>query len=224
MTRRSYSQFCGLARALDLVGERWALLVVRGLILGPKRFTDLQSDLPGIGTNVLSTRLKELERDGIVRRRTLPPPAASSVYELTHYGRELEPALLALGRWGVRSLGSREPGQSLRSGWIGVALRAFARPEACQDVPAEVELRLEEGTFTARLGNGAVTVLDAPAEAPDLVLETPNEPFLALATRSVTAAELAAVGALRLEGDERVLERFLDAFAFPPPHETEREE
>ena len=107
MTSRTYDQFCGIARALDLVGERWALLVVRDLILGPKRFTDLRRGLAGIGTNILAARLKELERGGVVRRRTLPPPAASAVYELTDYGRALEGPLLALGRWGALSIGER---------------------------------------------------------------------------------------------------------------------
>src|SRR5437763_13541599 len=115
MTSRSYDQFCGVARALDLVGERWALLLVRDLLLGPKRFTDLRRGLPGIGTNVLAARLKELERAGVIARRTLPPPAASVVYELTEYGRALEGPLLALGRWGARSMRAREPAQTLRS-------------------------------------------------------------------------------------------------------------
>src|SRR5881398_167543 len=112
--RRSYRQSCGIARALDLVGERWALLVVRELVLGPKRFTDLRHGLPGIGTNILAGRLRELERAGVIRRRTLPPPAASAVYELTEYGRDLEPVMLALGRWGARTLGERRPEQSMR--------------------------------------------------------------------------------------------------------------
>src|SRR5919198_6110493 len=103
MTSRTYEQFCGVARALDLVGERWALLVVRDLVLGPKRFTDLRRGLPGMGTNILAARLKELEHAGVVRRRTLPPPAASAVYELTEWGHELEPVVLALGRWGSRA-------------------------------------------------------------------------------------------------------------------------
>src|SRR5919199_1777683 len=118
MGRRSYGQFCGIARALDLVGERWALLVVRELVLGPKRFSDLRAGLPGIGTNVLTTRLRELEAGGVIARRELPPPAGSTVYQLTEYGRELQPVLLALGRWGARSMGEREPGQALRSEWL----------------------------------------------------------------------------------------------------------
>src|SRR5918912_4465730 len=135
MTSRTYDQFCGIARALDLVGERWALLVVRDLILGPKRFTDLRRGLDGMGTSVLAARLKELERGGVIRRRTLPPPAASTVYELTDYGRALEGPLLALGRWGATSMGPRQDGQLLRSEWLGVALKAFFPPEAGGELP-----------------------------------------------------------------------------------------
>src|SRR2546423_9041183 len=101
--RRKYDQGCGSAHALDLIGDRWALLVVRELVLGPKRFSDLRAGLPGIGPNVLSQRLKELEQVGVLRRRVLPPPAASTVYELTEWGAELEDVLVRLGRWGARS-------------------------------------------------------------------------------------------------------------------------
>src|ERR671938_1616285 len=155
---RSYEQFCGVARALDLVGERWALLVVRDLILGPKRFTDLRRGLDGMGTSVLAARLKELERGGVVARRTLPPPAASTVYELTEYGRALEGPLLALGRWGATSMGQRQDGQSLRSEWLAVALKAFFRPEAAREVRATIELRFEDGAFLARIDDGSLLV------------------------------------------------------------------
>ena len=124
MTKRSYNQYCGIARALDLIGERWALLVIRELVLGPKRFTDLRRGLPDIATNVLSQRLRELEQDGIVTRRQLPPPAASNVYELTEYGQELVPIMLALGRWGASTLGARLPEQTLEPEWLAVALKA----------------------------------------------------------------------------------------------------
>src|SRR5206468_280135 len=115
---RSYGDPCGIARALDLVGERWALLVIRELVFGPKRFTDLRDGLPGIATNVLSQRLRELVRNGVVARRRLPPPAASNVYELTEYGQELVPIMLALGRWGARTLGARLPEQTMLPEWL----------------------------------------------------------------------------------------------------------
>jgi DNA-binding HxlR family transcriptional regulator len=210
MASRSYDQFCGVARALDVVGERWALLVVRDLLLGPKRFTDLRRGLPGIGTNVLTARLKELERTGVVQRRMLPPPAASAVYELTDYGRELEGPLLALGRWGAVSLGRRD-GQSLRSEWLAVALKAFFRPEAASDVHATVELRFGDGTFLARIDRGTLVVEPALPDGADLVLTTEVEALIGfLAGADVPTAALAP------EGDRSLLERLPGIFAFGP--------
>jgi DNA-binding HxlR family transcriptional regulator len=209
MTSRSYDQFCGIARALDLVGERWGLLIVRDLILGPKRFTDLRRGLPGIGTNVLAARLKELERGGVVARRALPPPAASTVYELTEYGRALEGPLLAFGRWGVGSMGPRQPEQALRSEWFGVALKAFFRPEAAADLKAEVELRFGDGTLLARLDHGSIVVEPVSPNGADLVLTTEVETLIAyLAGADVPPAALAP------EGDAALLERLPRIFAF----------
>jgi DNA-binding HxlR family transcriptional regulator len=211
---RSFGQYCGVARALDIVGERWALLVVRELVLGPKRFTDLAAGLPGIGTNVLTSRLKELEAGGVVKRRALPPPAGSTVYELTSYGRELEPVLLALGRWGALSMGSRRPEQTLRSGWIGVALRAYVDPDACRD-EGTVELRLPQAMFHVRLAAGEVTVADGPAAAPELVIKTANEPLLALLARAISPEDAIEADLLHIEGDGRLLQALLDAIPFP---------
>lgn len=217
MTERTYNQFCGVAQALDLVGERWALLVVRDLVLGPKRFTDLQADLPGIATNVLVARVRELERNRIVRRRTLPPPAASIVYELTEYGRELEPVLLALGRWGAMSLGVPRPEQAIRSGWIGVAMRAYSVPEASAGVRGTVELRLEDATLNVRFDDGAVTIGNGPAEEPSLTIEAANLTLLALVRGIAAATELVDQGLLRLDGDSDLLDVFTEVVRFPPP-------
>jgi DNA-binding HxlR family transcriptional regulator len=209
MTARSYEQFCGIARALDLVGERWALLVVRDLVLGPKRFTDLRRGLPGIGTNVLAARLKELERAGVVQRRTLAPPAASTVYELTDYGRELEGPLLALGRWGARSLTARDPAHTLRSEWLAVALKAFFRPEAASGIRATVSLRFDDGAFRVRLDRGLLVVDGDPGDGADLVVTTDVETLLGFLTGAgVPAAALAP------EGDTALLERLPEIFAF----------
>lgn len=215
MPQRSYGQFCGAARALDLVGERWAFLVVRELILGPRRFTDLQSGLPGIATNVLTSRLKELESDGIVHRRMLPPPASSTVYELTEYGRELEDILLALGRWGAMSLGQPSPDRVLRSGWIGVACRAYCRSESTVGVRATIELRLDDGVFHVVLDDGRVEVRDGHAADPDLLVETANESLLGLLSGGIDAAELSETGAMRLDGEEALLPTLVAALPFP---------
>src|SRR5215217_7201539 len=117
MSRRSYRQYCAMARALDVLGERWTLLIVRELLTGPKRFKDLLGGLPGIGTNLLAGRLKELEGEGLLRRTTLPPPAGSAVYELTGRGRDLEPVLMGLARWGVDLLGEPRPGEAFKPAW-----------------------------------------------------------------------------------------------------------
>lgn len=205
--RRSYRQFCGVARALDLVGERWALLVVRELALGPKRFTDLLGGLPGVSTNVLSTRMRELERAGVVQRRLLPPPAASTVYELTDYGRELEPALLALGRWGAKSLGQRGEDQSLRSHWLALALKSFFHPEAAEK-GGVYEVRLREGTFVARVRDRGVEIGPGPSEDADLVLEADDDALVALLVAG------AKEGVRILAGSRGDLDRFVELFRF----------
>jgi DNA-binding HxlR family transcriptional regulator len=208
-TARSYGQFCGIARALDLVGERWALLVVRELVLGPKRFSDLCAGLPGIGSNVLTTRLRELVAAGVIARRQLPPPAASTVYELTEYGQELVPVLLALGRWGARMLGERKEGESLRSEWIGVALHAYFDPEAAAGVTATIELRLSEGSFVVRIADGALTVTAGTDRGADLRLET-NELTLAAYLAGAPIPEQA----LAPEGDRDLLRRLPELIPF----------
>jgi DNA-binding HxlR family transcriptional regulator len=209
ITGRSYRQQCGIARALDIVGERWALLVVRELVLGPKRFTDLRTGLPGIATNILSQRLQELERDGIVARRTLPPPAASSVYELTEYGRDLVPILLDFGRWGARTMGPRPPEYAQRSEWLGVALQAFFRPEAARGVSGTIAFTFEDGAFTLKLDRGRLEVAPGAANGADLRLTTDPTTLAGYLGRRGVAAD-----ALRPEGDLALLERLPEMFAF----------
>lgn len=144
--RRSYDQYCSAARALDAVGDRWTLLIVRELLAGPRRYTDLHADLPGVSTDVLASRLKDMERDGLATRRRLPPPGAVSVYELTARGRGLLPVLQALGRWGEDRLGERRPTDAVRAHWFALPLlRAL-------DGEGLVEVRLEEGVFHLRAG------------------------------------------------------------------------
>jgi DNA-binding HxlR family transcriptional regulator len=206
-TDRSYRQFCGLARALDLVGERWAFLVVRELALGPQRFKDLQHGLPGVSTNVLASRLRQLERNGIVERRVLPPPAGSTVYELTEYGRDLEPAMLALGRWGARSLGARGE-RTLRSHWLALALKAMFRPEAVDGQARVYEVRLPEGPFVARVRRRAVDVSAGSAEDADLVLEADDDALVALLVGAPTN------GVRIVAGEPHELDRFIELFRF----------
>ena len=204
ISERSYNQFCGVARALDLIGERWALLVVRELALGPKRFTDLRQGLPGIATNVLSVRLRQLERDGVVTRRLLPPPAPAQIYQLTELGRELVPIMLALGRWGAGTMGARSPDQSIRGEWLALALKAFFDPGAAGDLRATIALELDGAPFTLRVEQGLLDVVPGKDEVSDLVISSDTElllQFLAGVPVSVPA-----------EGDRELLERLPELF------------
>jgi DNA-binding HxlR family transcriptional regulator len=209
---RTYRQYCGVARALDLVGERWGLLVVRELVLGPRRFTDLLRGLPGVSTNVLSTRLRQLERAGVVGRRLLPPPAASMVYELTAYGRELEPILFALGRWGAGSLGPREEDYTLRSHWLAVALKAFVHPDAAAGVSAVYELLLRDGPFRVEVRDGAVEISPGRAEDAVLTLDADDDALIALLSTGV-----ASEGVRVEQGSPAELQRFIELFRFAEP-------
>lgn len=215
---RTYGQYCGVARALDLVGERWALLVVRELLLGPRRFTDLRAGLPGVSTNILADRLKRLERGGVVRRAVLPAPAASSVYELTPRGRELEPILLALGRWGAGALGPREEHEVLRSHWLALALKGFFHPEAARGVRAEYEVRLREGVFHLAVENRQARAVAGPAGDPALVVEADDDALIGLMAGALGAEEALTAGVVRLaKGDRAGLERFVELFRFAVP-------
>lgn len=162
---KSYDQYCPVAHALDLVGERWALLVVRELLEhGPLRYSDLHCRLSGCGTNILASRLRDLENGGVIRRRQLPPPAASTVYELTEYGTELRPVLHQLAHWGARSLGPPSAGDELQPGWLAGALRMAFPPKATE---ACIEFRI--GDETAMLAGG--DVVEDVTERPDAVVE-----------------------------------------------------
>ncbi|MFI8947248.1 winged helix-turn-helix transcriptional regulator [Streptomyces sp. NPDC053750] len=143
--RRSYDQYCSVARALDAVGDRWTLLIVRELLAGPRRYTDLHADLPGVSTDVLASRLKDMEREGLATRRRLPPPGAAYVYELTPRGRELLPVLEALGAWGAGELGERRPTDAVRAHWFALPLLRALRAAGVGE--GVVEVRLEEGDF-----------------------------------------------------------------------------
>ena len=215
MRTRTYSQYCGLACALELVGERWALLIVRDLLLGPKRFTDLRRGLPRIPTNVLSARLKELEEAGIVRRRLLPRPATGIVYELTECGQELEDVVLRLGLWGAKTMRNPRPEDTLNADSALLGLRALFHPDAARKLRATYELRLDGLVVHARIDRGTLEVHEGPVEDPDLVLEM-DFSFRCVLTGEVSLEEALASGTLRLEGDRKLLEPFVEAFRIPP--------
>lgn len=202
---RTYGDPCGIARALDLVGERWALLVVRELLLGPKRFTDLRAGLPNVGPDMLAQRLRELEQAGVVRRDHLPPPASARVYELTDSGCELEPVVLALGRWGSRAPLPPERGE-LGVDALVLALKTLFDPRRAGRLTGKTfELRLDDSVFALRIGETDVEAARGPAADP-------------LATIAGEPGVLQAVlwhgadGGLEIAGDRRAANRFLGLF------------
>jgi DNA-binding HxlR family transcriptional regulator/putative sterol carrier protein len=215
VTTRTYGQYCGIACALELVGERWALLIVRDLILGPKRFTELQRGLPRIPSNVLSVRLKELEEAGIVRRRVRPRPEAGIDYELTEYGRELEDAVLRLGLWGARSLAEPRPEDVVTADSLQLALRATFRPKAARGLKVSYELRLGDIVLHARVDSGALEVGEGPLPEADLALET-DLTIRALMTGELSPREALKTGRVRVKGKRALLERFVEVFHIPP--------
>ena len=201
--KKRYDQYCPVAHALGLVGERWALLVVLELMRGPKRYTDLVDHLPGIGTNILASRLRDLEAGGIVTKRTLPPPAASRVYELTDYGRALQPVLRELALWGARSLGPPTVDDELFPGWLENALDTVLAPLA------------PPGRFEFRIGDEVASLVDGEAmsgsvEQPDVIVEgDPEGIYHMFVDRRL---DLVSV-----EGDRGLLEQLIAAA--PPPVE-----
>ena len=213
---RTYDDGCAAAHALDLVGERWALLVVRELLLGPKRFTDLRAGLPHASPNVLSQRLRELQRAGIVRRRKLPPPAASKVYELTEWGLELEPVIVRLGRWGARSP-SKPRDAALGVDSLILSFRTMFDPRAAEGLGASYELRLGEDRFHAEVADGRFEVVRGAAERPDAIIEAAPVTMTALVYGDRRLDEALQSGDLRIEGDESAVERFLGLFPLPEP-------
>jgi DNA-binding HxlR family transcriptional regulator/putative sterol carrier protein len=212
---RTYGSYCGIARAVELVGERWALLVVRDLILGPKRFTDLRRGLPRIPSNVLSARLKELEDAQIVCRRLLPRPQTGFVYELTEYGSELEDIVLRLGLWGAKSLGEPRPDDIVTADSLVLALRATFRPEAARGLRASYELRLGEIVLHARIDKGALEVAEGPLPEAELALET-DLTLRLLMSGELSPAEAVKSGNVRLSGNLELLERFVEIFSIRP--------
>jgi DNA-binding HxlR family transcriptional regulator len=212
---RSYNDACGTAHALDLIGERWALLVMRELMLGPKRFSDLKADLPGISANVLTQRLEGLEGTGLVRRRKLPPPGASQVYELTDWGYEAEPIIQELGRWATRSP-AHDPSLPLSATSLMLSFRTMQSPERIAGLAATLGFRIGEQSFVARIADGRVHTERGDAGAANAVLTGTAEAIAGLVYGQVPLEALAAAGALQVEGDEALARRFATLFPLPP--------
>jgi DNA-binding HxlR family transcriptional regulator len=199
VSKRSYDQYCPVAHALDLVGERWSMLIVKNLMHGPKRYTDLAEDLPGIGTNILAARLKALEECGVIEKKKLPPPAASRVYELTGYGRALKPVMRELALWGAKSLGPPTHEDELFDGWLANAIDTMLGPYAT------------EGVFEFRVGDEIATLaeggaVEGAADDPDVVVTAKPEGMYHLLIEH-------RIEGIEVEGDRELLERLIGAAA-----------
>ena len=211
---RTYGDRCGVARALDVVGERWALLVVRELLFGPKRFTDLRAGLPHLTPDVLAQRLRDLEAAGVIERRTLPPPSAARVYELTDRGRELEPVLVALGRWGANTaVPPADVPMSLDSHVL--SLKTLFSAELAADFEETLELRLGDQTFAVEVAGGGLSVERDRPRAASATVETDPPTLLALIRGRRDLHDALRAGDIRIEGDAAVAERFLGLFPLP---------
>jgi DNA-binding HxlR family transcriptional regulator len=217
--KRTYGDSCGIARALDIVGERWALLVVRELLLGPKRFTDLRAGLPRVGPDMLAARLRELEETEVVRRATLPPPAASKVYELTEWGAELAPVLQALGRWGGRVPLPAQPAP-LGVDAAVVALQTTFDPEAAAWVDAVYLLTLGDQVFTLAVAAGRLEVTRGRPMAgvtPAAAIGTDTATLAAVVWHGHPIETAVREGALAVQGDPEAAADFVALFARPVP-------
>jgi DNA-binding HxlR family transcriptional regulator len=213
---RSYQDACGIARALDILGERWALMTVRELLLGPKRFTDLRAGLPHASPNILTMRLRDLEEHGIVRKRKLPPPAASQVYELTPRGHEIAPVLDALGTWGSR-LPLPGPDATMSFDAHILSFRTVFRPDLAEGYAGRVELRLGERTFRATVADNQLELVEGTMDAPDAVITSDPGTAVGFAIGRASLAEAEAAGTLTITGDRETAVRFLDLFPLPEP-------
>jgi DNA-binding HxlR family transcriptional regulator len=214
--KRTYNEACGIPRALDRVGERWALMIVRELLLGPKRFTDIRASLPGVSADILAQRLRELESTGVLRHHKLPPPAASQVYELTQWGLELEPVVVALGRWGARAPAPPE-GVGMSFDAHILSLRTLFDPGTAGDFETSIELHLDDQVFRAQVARGTLELVRGEAEDADATVTSDAGTVLALAHRRLELDEALESGALELEGDRSAFERFTGLFPMPQP-------
>ena len=211
--KKSYPQYCSVARSLEVAGDRWTLLLIRELSFGPRRFTDLVDGVPGISRNLLAQRLRHLEEQDILRRRDLAPPAARRVYELTDDGRDLAQAMLPLAAWGVRRLGKRQPGQEYRAHWAAVAMAGFANRAAARDVHDTYQFVVDEEPFYFHVDDGRIELHDGLADVADVTITTDDETWAAMALGDTDAAEATAAGRVVVTGSTEAGRRLSAIFS-----------
>ncbi|HEY9181329.1 MAG TPA: helix-turn-helix domain-containing protein [Candidatus Baltobacteraceae bacterium] len=211
VTKRAYGQFCGFARAMEIVGERWAMLVIRDLLVGPKRFGELQRGLPKIPTNILTSRLKELEAAGIVQRRASSQPGGGVLYELTGRGQQLEEPVLALGRWGAKLLDAPRPDEIVTNDSMIMALRTTFKPKAAKGVHASYELRMGPVLIHACVDDGALRAAAGPLPGAQCVIEA-GPALRAVMADELSPREAIANNVVRVTGNLGLFDRFAEMF------------
>lgn len=213
--KRRFHDACGMAHGLELLGERWSLFIVRELMLGPRRFSDLRDDLPGLSANVLSQRLGELEARGVLIRRKLPPPASVQVYELTQWGYEAEVIVQELGRWAARSPG-HDPTLPISGVSILLSFRTMIDRSRIGEMDLSLGFRFGEDSYRGHLDASGFTVAQGNPEGADLIFEGQPEAMGAYVYGGVLYEALEAAGALRIGGDMALAEGFRSLFSLPP--------
>lgn len=209
--KRAYQDGCAVAHALDIIGDRWAMPIMRELMLGPKRFTDLRAGLPGISANVLTQRLEELEASSILIRRRLPPPAASQIYELTDWGRESEILFQVLGRWACRSP-TMQPGKPMSPVSVILSMRTMIDRHRIGDLNATIGFRFGEEEFRATLKDGDFQIDRSEAAGADTIISGDQNMLVAVIYGGACYADVA----LTIEGDKALAEHFATLFPLPP--------
>jgi DNA-binding HxlR family transcriptional regulator/putative sterol carrier protein len=228
MPDHRYHQYCALARALDVAGDRWTLLIVRELAPGPRRFTDLLDGLPGVSRNLLTERLRDLERDGIVTRQDLPPPAARQVYDLTDDGRDLAAAIGPLIAWGARHMSDREPTDSFHPRWAAVGMSVLADRDAANGVRETYQFVIDRWAFHFVIDDGTIHLQDGWADDPAVTWTTDEETWSQIASGALTTSAAVDIGALTVQGDSKAANRLRKIFSrtrmLAPAHGTVRNE
>lgn len=216
MAKRQYNQLCPLAYALDVIGERWTLLIIRDLAFGPRRYTDLLNGLPGIGTNLLSNRLKALEEANIIQQRQLPPPAASSVYDLTEHGKGLIPIVRMMAHWGMAYIEIPPPADH----YLGTiptmnAMTMFFNTEKASDIKASCEFHGQDEVFYAEVDNGELNISQGNGDAPDVVVDVDYRSLLMILNGMMPKETVQDAGGITItQGSDEALDQFIGAFGF----------
>lgn len=218
--KRTYDDGCGIAHAMNLIGDRWAVLIVRDLLLGPKRFTDLQAGLRTVGANALAQRLRDLEQSGVVRRRVLPPPAGSRVYELTDWGAQLQAVLAELARWGLASP-IVPPSGDVGADSLMLGLRTFYNPALMPTRTATLHIVLDDAHFTARLAKRHLDIERGQPRRADITVQTDRASFTALLGKTAQVGDLVRKGHVHITGDVAIVEEMVAATCTPQPAQVQ---